>query len=231
MNTIREYQKRFYNLLESTIGDVKPLINEEASKGYCLKRWKDTSTLTYKNCMFIGATPSNFGTMVNDRSNFQEKVYPLNPQNNNYKEGSRFYFKNPSGKKVIMEFAPTLETSGIPELILVTEGVNPQIKHILNYMVTNQFLNSSDITSATKVKTALYNLPVKKPSIAKYGSKGEVIVDMPAPEKKGELAPITNFLYWPKAHVYYYSELEPNYIFTDEGSIDSTFLDLIQNRD
>jgi hypothetical protein len=29
MNTIKEYQKRFYNLLESKSGDVKPLIYEQ----------------------------------------------------------------------------------------------------------------------------------------------------------------------------------------------------------
>ena len=30
MNTIRDYKKRFYNLMESTIGDVKPLIMEQS---------------------------------------------------------------------------------------------------------------------------------------------------------------------------------------------------------
>lgn len=29
MNNINEYKKRFYNLMESTMGDAKPLINEQ----------------------------------------------------------------------------------------------------------------------------------------------------------------------------------------------------------
>ena len=29
MNNINEYKKRFFNLMESTIGDVKPIISEQ----------------------------------------------------------------------------------------------------------------------------------------------------------------------------------------------------------
>ena len=32
MKTINDYRKRFYNLMESTIGDVKPLISEQSER-------------------------------------------------------------------------------------------------------------------------------------------------------------------------------------------------------
>ena len=34
MKDIEQYKKRFYNLMESTMGDVKPLINEEGQQDY-----------------------------------------------------------------------------------------------------------------------------------------------------------------------------------------------------
>jgi len=39
MKNINEYKKRFYNLMESTLGDVKPLISEQSSEVIKIKAW------------------------------------------------------------------------------------------------------------------------------------------------------------------------------------------------
>ena len=39
MKNINEYKKRFYNLMESTLGDAKPLISEQSSDVIKIKAW------------------------------------------------------------------------------------------------------------------------------------------------------------------------------------------------
>ena len=41
MNTITDYKKRFFNLLESEMGDVKPLLNEQVTEEYFQKAVND----------------------------------------------------------------------------------------------------------------------------------------------------------------------------------------------
>ena len=50
MKTIITYKKRFFNLLESTMGDVRPLINEQTTTGCTDGNCTDgTGTYVYKN--------------------------------------------------------------------------------------------------------------------------------------------------------------------------------------
>jgi hypothetical protein len=45
MNNLNEYKNRFYNLMESTIGDIKPLISEQNFKDELIKQgYKDITS-------------------------------------------------------------------------------------------------------------------------------------------------------------------------------------------
>jgi hypothetical protein len=218
MNNLNEYKKRFYNLMESTLGDVKPLIME--NKGFCLTKFKDTSLPSYKNCMFEGVTPQTFGNYV-DRNGSDGHIYPKNGQTTDYTGGKSAYFIDSSGKKVYMIETGVFDTGGVAGFL-----DDPILITILDYMVANKYITkyNKDLPSQT-----LRELPS---NISKRGSMGQFIVTLPSPPKNATgPSPITNFTYWPKAHIYYYDRNKPtDFIFTDEGVIDQTFLTLIQNR-
>ena len=56
MNNIEKYKERFFNLMESTMGDVKPLINEQenATSG---------TEQCFINCMPTTGTPNKEGEL------------------------------------------------------------------------------------------------------------------------------------------------------------------------
>lgn len=230
MKNLNEHINRMKQLIGAKHGVIKPFVNEEDLKGFCLKKFKDTSKPAYKFCMFDGLNLGNIANKILTNYQAQNAIYPVNANSTQYNGGSRFKFYDSSNKVVYMEQAAIMDVGGVPNLIRVTSGINPKVKTILDYMVENQFLNSSDIKNVSSVNSALSNLPTTKPSIAKKGTNSEIIVSMPKSAKTGELAPITNFIYWKRANLYYYDETNPEFIFTDEGAVDSTFLSLIQNR-
>lgn len=221
MNTINEYKNRFYNLLETTIGDVKPLISEDDSKGFCLKKYKDTSNLNYKRCMFEGVTKENFINLVHNNANNDNRIYKVYGSYVDYVNGKPVYFKDSSGKQVFMIQTSVVDTGGVPLFL-----DDPILKTILDYMVANKYIASYDKDSPGQT---LRELPS---NISKKGPSGEIIVTLPAaPKNATGPSPITKFTYWPKAHIYYYDKNKPtDYIFTDDGNIDQTLLTLIQNR-
>lgn len=221
MRNINEYKKRFYNLMESTLGDVKPLIME--NKGFCLTKFKDTSLPSYKKCMFEGVSRENFGSMVDNNAN--NHIYPTYGSSVDYTDGKSAYFKDSSGKQVFMTQTGVIDTGGVPLFL-----DDPILKQILDYMVTNKYIES--YSENKKLRMILYDLPNNYPNISKRGPSGEIIVTLPdAPKDATGPSQITNFTYWPKAHIYYYDKNKPtDYIFTDDGNIDQTFLTLIQNR-
>jgi hypothetical protein len=76
MNNIEQYKKRFYNLMESEMGNVKPLINEDESS-FC--DWDNISTCKkpigeFKFSGFIEGNPKN-GMVFTSGVNTLE-VYP-----------------------------------------------------------------------------------------------------------------------------------------------------------
>ena len=220
MNNLNEYKRRFYNLMESTLGDVKPLIMED--KGFCLTKFKDTSLPMYKRCMFEGVSRENFGSMVDNNAN--NHIYPTYGSVVDYTDGKPARFTDSSGKKVYMIETHVVDMGGVPLFL-----DDPILKNVLDYMVTNKYITGYDEDLPGRT---LRELPQKYPNISKKGSKGQIIVTLPAaPKDATGPSPITNFIYWQKAHIYYYDRNKPtDFIFTDDGNIDQTFLTLIQNR-
>ena len=64
MNTIRDYKNRFYNLMESTMGDVKPLISEQEVKDFSTEIFEELKkngfTIGDLNASFVKATKGLF---------------------------------------------------------------------------------------------------------------------------------------------------------------------------
>ena len=220
---ITEEERRFIRgmyLMESTLGDVKQLIME--NKGFCLTKFKDTSHPMYKRCMFEGASPENFGSMVDNNAN--NHIYPTYGSGLDYTDGKPARFTDSSGKQVFMTQTNVVDMGGVPLFL-----DDPILKNVLDYMVTNKYITGYDKQYPAR---ALRELLQKNPKMAKRGSRGEIIVTLPAaPKDATGPSPITNFIYWPNAHMYYYDRNKPtDFIFTDDGNIDQTFLTLIQNR-
>lgn len=63
MKNINDYKKRFYNLMESTIGDVKPLINEEILPN----PWTDTTTALQGIADYYNTQLTNYYTKKPDK--------------------------------------------------------------------------------------------------------------------------------------------------------------------
>ena len=220
MKNIENYKTRFYALMESTMGDVKPLISESTGKGYCLTKYSE-GTQEYKKCMFEGATNNNFAGYVNGNTN--NKIYKKN-HTSSYVWGKPYFFKDSNDSTVSFILTDIFDTGGVPRF--TDESV---VKDVLKYMVDNGYIDSYNSANPS---LTLKNLHNKNKDIATKGSIGEIIVKMPAPPKNAKgVSPITSFTYWPSAHVYYYDTKTPSgYIFNDTGEIDSTFLNLIQKR-
>ena len=168
--------------------------------------------------------------MVDNNGWRSNRIYSTYGGSVDYTAGKSAYFKDSSGKQVFMIQTKVVDTGGVPIFL-----DDPILINILDYMVTNKYITAVETNFHTdKIETAktLRELPTKYPNIAKKGSIGETIVTLPAPPKGATgPSPITNFIYWPKAHMYYYDRKKPtDYIFTDDGNIDQTFLTLIQNR-
>ena len=206
-------------LMESTLGDVKQLIME--NKGFCLTKYKDTSHPMYKRCMFEGVSPRNFGSWVDN--NWDNHIYPKYGSGLDYTDGKPAYFRDSSGKQVFMTETHVVDMGGVPLFL-----DDPILKNVLDYMVTNKYITGYDKDAYWRT----FHQLLQKKVFAKRGARGETIVTLPAaPKDATGPSPITNFIYWPKAHMYYYDRNKPtDFIFTDDGNIDQTFLTLIQNR-
>ena len=75
MTNINNYKKRFYNLMESTMGDVKPLIIEQSSGGdvSCTEEYNGTSwsaggALSTARYALAGAGTQNAGLAFGGKS-------------------------------------------------------------------------------------------------------------------------------------------------------------------
>jgi hypothetical protein len=191
--------------------------------GFCLTKFKDTSLQSYKWCAFEGVSREKFEGMVDFNSN--NHIYSTGGGSVNYSRGNSVYFVDSSGNKVYMIRTGVIDMGGVP--IFLDDSI---LKQILDYMVTNKYIES--YSKNKSLRMVLYELPNNYPNISKRGSSGQIIVTLPdAPKDATGPSPITNFTYWPKAHIYYYNKDKPtDYIFTDDGSIDQTFLTLIKNR-
>jgi len=75
MNNINEYKKRFYNLMESTLGDVRPLISEQDDDVSDLER-KELGDKMMKDWIDLHYMDQSFN---------KEKNRPYRPFNNNGK--------------------------------------------------------------------------------------------------------------------------------------------------
>lgn len=76
MKTINEYKNRFYNLLETTIGDVKPLIMEQNFKDELIKQgYKDITSWFLSD---VGVVYIPDGEYVGEGN--QDYVYIKTPQ-------------------------------------------------------------------------------------------------------------------------------------------------------
>jgi hypothetical protein len=215
---ISEQEKHSILGMHKKHGYNNSLINEEDTKNFCLKKYGDTSKPQYQSCMFTDINTKNFDNVLSSQVLQKNRIYEKNP--------SVRYFKDSSGKNVYTIKTKILDIGGIPKFM--DESV---IIQILDYMVANKYIESYD-KSSLGIGKKLFDLPAKNSKIAKKGSKGETIVSLPDPPKDASgVSPITNFTYWPNAYVYYYDPKTPtNYVFTDDGTTDPTFLDLIQNR-
>lgn len=78
MENIENYKNRFYNLMESTMGDVRPLINEELSVGkqVFFDVYKDDKTKNKLGsvAMFVtkGPNADEYKLEATDKSEFPE---------------------------------------------------------------------------------------------------------------------------------------------------------------
>jgi len=82
MNNIKEYKKRFYNLMESTMGDARPLISEQEVKDFSTEIFEDLKkngfTINNSNAKIVEATKGllslSFQVQVDAQ---QQKYYKL----------------------------------------------------------------------------------------------------------------------------------------------------------
>jgi len=79
MNNIKEYKKRFYNLMESTMGDARPLISEQEVKDFSTEIFEDLKkngfTINNSNANFVEATKGLLSLLFQSQVDTQQQKY------------------------------------------------------------------------------------------------------------------------------------------------------------
>jgi len=169
MKNITDYKKRFYNLMESTMGDVKPLINEEILSN----PWTDTTTA-------LQGIADYYNKALNITT---YKKYPNKPKI--YFSVKRTHAKDAVGNEIDVAWIPyfgetRLSMDRLPSRYIIDQHnlvSRPEITQRVNEFIAtpiSQKYNSikgvttMNITAAVKTAVDAINVALKN---AKYTTK------------------------------------------------------------
>ena len=79
MKNINDYKNRFYNLMESTMGDVRPLISEQEVKDFSTEIFEELKkngfTIENSNANYVKATKGTFSLSFQVQVDAQQQKY------------------------------------------------------------------------------------------------------------------------------------------------------------